>query len=88
MLLDHTDTKKMAAIAMTCRLSNGGQRCNASKRFIILEQHYDEFVKYLTEHMETQILGDPLDISTTLPPMSSGGLIDEVHAQVHKTVTE
>jgi succinate-semialdehyde dehydrogenase/glutarate-semialdehyde dehydrogenase len=55
-LLDHKDTKKMASIAMSCRLSNGGQRCNASKRFIVLEKYYDEFVTCLAVEMESQIL--------------------------------
>lgn len=87
-LLDHKDTDAMAAIAMSCRMSNGGQRCNASKRFIVLDQHYDVFVDALARHMKLQVLGDPLESSTTLPPLSSARLVDEVHTQVEKTVSE
>lgn len=87
-LLDHVNTKEMARIAMSCRLSNGWQRCNASKRFVILEKHYDEFVQFLAEHMDSQILWDPLDTSTSLPPLSSSELVDEIHGQVHKTIAE
>jgi succinate-semialdehyde dehydrogenase/glutarate-semialdehyde dehydrogenase len=70
-LLDHEDTQAMAAKAAACRLSNGGQRCNASKRFIVLDKHYDAFVEALAQQMDAQVAGDPMDQSTTLPPMSS-----------------
>ncbi len=52
-LLDHTNTKEIAAKAAACRISSlGGQRCNSSKRFIILEKHYDAFVTYMGEYMK------------------------------------
>ena len=87
-LLDHEDTQAMAVAATACRLSNWGQRCNASKRFIILEKHYDTFVEALAKQMDSQILGDPLESTTTLPPMSSSLLVDEIHDQVQRTIAQ
>jgi succinate-semialdehyde dehydrogenase/glutarate-semialdehyde dehydrogenase len=46
-VLDHSDTDAVVALATSCRINNAGQRCNSSKRFIILEQYYDDFVEKL-----------------------------------------
>ena len=87
-LIDHTDTKAMALAAVTCRVSNGGQRCNASKRFIVLEEHYDVFVETLGKHMEALTLGDPMEATTDLPPMSSLRLLNDIHSQVTASIAE
>ena len=87
-LLDHADTEKMAFSAMSCRISNGGQRCNASKRFIILEQYYDAFVEAMAQYMQGLTIGDPFDDTTQLPPLARTDLVATVHDQVQRTVTE
>ncbi len=87
-LLDHADTTAMAATAVACRLSNGGQRCNGSKRFIILDQHYDAFVDAMGKHMANMQRGDPMEPSTQLPPISSQKLLHEIHDQVTRTIEQ
>lgn len=87
-LLDHEDTAAMVAHATSCRVNNGGQRCNGSKRFIVLEKHYDEFVKLFGEHMSKQITGDPMDAATNVPPLSSNKLLHEVHDQVTRSIAD
>ena len=52
-LADHTDTAQMAAEATTCRIANGGQKCNSSKRFIIMEKYYDTFVEEMGKYMSS-----------------------------------
>lgn len=52
-LADHADTVKMAAEATACRIANGGQKCNSSKRFIVMEKHYDSFVEEMGKYMES-----------------------------------
>jgi succinate-semialdehyde dehydrogenase/glutarate-semialdehyde dehydrogenase len=42
----------MVAKTQACRLTDAGQRCNSSKRFIILEEHYDEFIEELKKYVE------------------------------------
>jgi len=37
--------------AVKARISNGGQKCNSSKRFIVLEKYYDEFCEKYAEKM-------------------------------------
>lgn len=87
-LTDHKNTSAMAASAVTCRLSNGWQRCNGSKRFIIPEKYYDEFVDYMGKHMQTMQRWDPMLATTQLPPISSTKLRDEIHDQVQRTLAQ
>ncbi len=87
-LLDHNDTEAMANVAMQCRISNWWQRCNASKRFIVLEKHYDQFVDALVSYMEWLVLGDPMHTDTTLPPLAKKQLVEEVHQQVTDTIAQ
>ncbi len=87
-LLDHTDTEKMIADAVACRISNGGQRCNASKRFIILEKHYDLFVERMWQVMDQLTRGDPMEVTTQLPPISRPDLVNEIDRQVQQTIAE
>lgn len=87
-LLDHSDTQAMAAAAVACRVSNGGQRCNASKRFIVLEAYYDAFVEAMAQSMEWLVLGDPMDAETTLPPIARKELVDAIHQQVTDSIAQ
>jgi succinate-semialdehyde dehydrogenase / glutarate-semialdehyde dehydrogenase len=87
-VLDHTDTQKMVIEATNCRLSNGGQRCNASKRFIVLEKYYDTFVAEMGKYMASLAWGDPMDPTTQIPPLARPDLVGEIHTQVTKSISE
>jgi len=87
-LADHADTKKMAAEAVACRIANGGQKCNSSKRFIITEEHYDEFVEEMWKHMASMKMGDPMDPETQIPPMARLDLVDEIDEQVQRSISD
>lgn len=87
-VLDHTDTDAIVAQATACRLSNGWQRCNSSKRFIVLEKYYDSFVEKFGAYMASQTVWDPMDPATQVPPMSSAKLIQDIHKQVLETIQQ
>jgi len=87
-LADHRDTVEMAAQATICRIANGGQKCNSSKRFIIMENHYDSFVEEMGKYMSSLKLGDPLESETQIPPLARLDLVDEVDAQVQKAISQ
>ena len=87
-LFSHDDTEKYAKIAATCRITNGGQRCNGSKRFIVMEEHYDEFVKHFSEALADIKIGDPMDPSTQLGPMANSGGISDLERQVSETIDQ
>lgn len=87
-LLDHNDTEKMVKEATACRISNGWQKCNSSKRFIILEKHYDKFVKEIWIYMEKLVLWDPMDPTTQIPPLAKKSLVDDLDIQVQKSIKQ
>lgn len=83
------DTNNLDSIvekAVMWRLRNGGQACNGSKRFIVLEKHYDEFCEKFTKKMESKIMWDPLDSSTQVQPLANLSAIKEVESQVQKAI--
>ena len=87
-LADHADTKAMVAEAVACRIWNGGQKCNSSKRFVVMEKHYDVFVEEMGKYMAAQKMWDPMDPSTQIPPMSSKRLVEEIHDQVTRSIEQ
>ena len=88
LLLDHTNTKEMVAKTQACRLIDSGQRCNSSKRFIILEKHYDEFVEELKKYVENLKIWDPMDISTQVQPLPKKSSIETVDKQVKQSIKD
>ncbi len=73
---------------MKARISNNGQKCNSSKRFIVLEKDYDTFLEYAKSAMESLIVGDPMNPETELGPLARADLVEEIDAQVQKTLSE
>jgi succinate-semialdehyde dehydrogenase/glutarate-semialdehyde dehydrogenase len=87
-VVDYDRVEDIVEAAATCRLSNGGQRCNASKRFIIQERQYDQFVDAFGKYMAAQRVWDPMDPLTQVPPMSSASLLAEIDRQVQQTIQQ
>jgi succinate-semialdehyde dehydrogenase/glutarate-semialdehyde dehydrogenase len=84
--LADADLDKTVHWAMWGRMNNGGQCCVASKRFIVAEEIADEFLDKFKTAMAELKAGDPFDEATTLPPMSSQGAADELHAKIKAAV--
>jgi len=74
--------------AMASRFQNCGQSCIAAKRFIVVPQIADEFLRRLKEKVEALKLGDPLDEATQIGPMARADLRDELHRQVSDSITQ
>lgn len=70
-VLEDADLEAAAAAAANGRLANCGQACTASKRIIVLDEVYDEFVSLFLKAVSTYTLGDPNSDETKLGPMSS-----------------
>lgn len=86
-LADHRDTKQMVREATACRIANGWQKCNSSKRFIIMEQHYDVFVEEIWKYMSSMKLWNPMNTDTQIPPMARLDLVDEIDEQVQRSIS-
>lgn len=78
----------IAKKAVLARMGNNGQRCNSPKRFIVPEKYYDGFCAHSVETMKSLVIGDPSNAETHIGPMARADLVDEIHAQVEKTIAE
>jgi succinate-semialdehyde dehydrogenase/glutarate-semialdehyde dehydrogenase len=70
------------------RLSNTGQSCVASKRFIIVGEVFDAFLDGLRARFEPLRPGDPSDPRTTFGPVSSARAADTLMEQVEDAVSQ
>jgi succinate-semialdehyde dehydrogenase / glutarate-semialdehyde dehydrogenase len=72
--------------AAEARLDNTGQSCNAAKRFIVVDDLYDDFVEKLTATVGASKTGDPSAEDTAIGPLSSELAADRLEQQVNKAV--
>src|SRR4029079_9537590 len=66
--------------AVEARLDNTGQSCNAAKRFIVVDELYDDFLAKLTEKMKAGEPGDRPE-SSAMCPLSSSRAADRLQDQ-------
>jgi succinate-semialdehyde dehydrogenase/glutarate-semialdehyde dehydrogenase len=85
-VLDTDDLPGVVRSAVSARMENGGQSCNAAKRFIIAEHLYDDFLEKFTEAMAAKTTGDPFDPATSYGPLSSEAAASALMAQVQDAV--
>ncbi|MFJ8977135.1 NADP-dependent succinic semialdehyde dehydrogenase [Streptomyces sp. NPDC102282] len=71
LVLPSADVEKAAGTAVTARVQNNGQSCIAAKRFIVHADVYDAFAERFTAGMRALAVGDPLEESTDVGPLSS-----------------
>ncbi|WP_316190421.1 NAD-dependent succinate-semialdehyde dehydrogenase [Bradyrhizobium sp. SZCCHNS2096] len=78
--------EKTSKWAVFGRHWNGGQVCVSSKRMIVVDPVYDEFLTRYRKGVAGLIAGDPFDSGTTLAPLSSQGAADEVREKIREAV--
>ena len=87
-VLDDADMEKAITIGCQARLNNAGQVCSAAKRFILHEKIAAQFRQGMLEAFKAIKIGDPLDESTQLGPLSSKDAADKLYKQVQKAVKQ
>jgi acyl-CoA reductase-like NAD-dependent aldehyde dehydrogenase len=65
---------------------NAGQVCRSAERFYVARELYDDFLDAFVSQARSLRVGDPLDPSTDVGPMVSGGQRSKVEAQVEAAV--
>ena len=85
-VLDDADLEKAVKIGVNARLANAGQVCTAAKRFIVHEKVAGQFLEKYTEAFRAIKIGDPLDESTRLGPLSSKEALETLTKQVDEAV--
>jgi succinate-semialdehyde dehydrogenase / glutarate-semialdehyde dehydrogenase len=83
---EDADIEKVVKAARYSRLRNSGQSCNAAKRFIVHHKIHDDFVRLLKEEVLHEVLGDPMEKSTTMGPIATESARQDIHNQVTKSV--
>ena len=85
-LLGSDDLEATAAAAAEARLDNAGQSCNAAKRFIVVDELYDEFLEKFKAALTAATPGDPASEDTAVGPLSSETAADRLEDQVRRAV--
>ncbi len=85
-ILEDADIDKAVEWAVVGRINNNGQCCVASKRFIAVEGIAEAFLQKFTDKMSKLVVGDPMDASTELGPLSSEAAAVNIVDQVKRAV--
>jgi succinate-semialdehyde dehydrogenase/glutarate-semialdehyde dehydrogenase len=85
-VLASADVDRAAATAVKARTINNGQSCIAAKRFIAVSAIYERFERRLVEGMRALVVGDPMDAATEVGPLVSAEALEQVEAQVRRSV--
>jgi len=81
-VLKSADIEKAAKNAVLGRLQNNGQSCIASKRILVHEDIFKDFSEVLREEMSKVVIGNPLEESTYLGPLSSKEQAETIKRQI------
>jgi succinate-semialdehyde dehydrogenase/glutarate-semialdehyde dehydrogenase len=87
-VLDSADLPGVAQAAAAARMENGGQACNASKRMIVADGVYDDFIREFTKAMAAQVTGDPTDPGVNYGPLSSERAAQILMEQIDDAVSK
>lgn len=85
-ILADADWAELKQVVPQARLYNAGQVCTSSKRFIVMDSMYDQFLEILQTAFSQVKMGDPMDEATTLAPLSSKGAKEKLQSQVDAAI--
>jgi succinate-semialdehyde dehydrogenase / glutarate-semialdehyde dehydrogenase len=81
-VLDDADLDHTVAMAVLGRFGNNGQTCIGAKRFIVVQSMIDKFLPRFVAAAKALKLGDPLDESVGLGPLSSDAALQRILGQI------
>jgi succinate-semialdehyde dehydrogenase / glutarate-semialdehyde dehydrogenase len=85
-VLSTDDLDSVVESAVSARLDNTGQSCNAAKRFIVVDDLYEPFLEKFTAALTAVEPGDPTSEDTPIGPLSSTLAADRLEDQVKRAV--
>lgn len=85
-VLEDADLDHVVEMAVKGRMQNTGQSCVASKRFIVMESVADDFLSAFKSKLQDMKLGDPMDESTEVGPLSTERAAANLAEMVQKSV--
>jgi succinate-semialdehyde dehydrogenase / glutarate-semialdehyde dehydrogenase len=84
--LSAPDLDELVTAAVGARLANAGQACTSAKRFIVIDDLYDDFLERFTKTMESKSIGVPSSPDTAVGPLSSAIAAERLEDQVKRAV--
>ena len=85
-VIEDADLDKTVEWAVWAKMNNTGQCCVAAKRFIVVEELADRFLKGFQTALAALKPGDPMDEATTLGPLSTEAALMQLLDQVNRAV--
>jgi succinate-semialdehyde dehydrogenase / glutarate-semialdehyde dehydrogenase len=86
-VLDDADLDHTVEMAVLGRFGNNGQTCIGAKRFIIVKSMLDKFLPRFIAAAKKLKLGDPLDETVTLGPLSSDAALQLILRQIQEATS-
>ena len=87
-VLRDADLDDASTQAVNSRFLNNGQSCIAAKRFIVVPEIADEFIRLMIQKVAALRVGDPMKEDTQAGPMARLDLRDELHRQVTDSIAQ
>jgi succinate-semialdehyde dehydrogenase / glutarate-semialdehyde dehydrogenase len=87
-VLDDADIEKAGRTAANARMINAGQSCIAAKRFIVMEKVVEEFTKHFMARLKELKIGDPMDETTDVGPLSRKDILQGLNEQLKDARTK
>ena len=82
------DWKTAAAKIKVAGFSHAGQSCISTQRVLVHRSIADEFTSALVEHVNTLVVGDPMDEATDVSALISTGERDRVAAWIEEAAAQ
>ncbi len=87
-VLADADLDEAVSIGVRARYQNAGQSCIAAKRFIVVEEVYEQFRERFVDGVRHLRVGDPMDRATQVGPLAKEDLLGALERQVRASVDE
>ncbi len=87
-VLHDADLELAVEMAVTSRFLNCGQSCIAAKRFIVVPEIADEFLRRFKTKVDALRVGDPMIETTQIGPMARLDLRESLHNQVSSSILQ
>jgi succinate-semialdehyde dehydrogenase/glutarate-semialdehyde dehydrogenase len=86
LILSDADVAYAAQACVTGRIYNNGESCIAAKRFVVVDDVYEEFKNKYVQEMKTLKTGDPDSDDSDIGPIAREDLWEKLIEQVEKSV--
>lgn len=87
-ILSDADINSAVDACVAGRILNAGQSCIGAKRFIVVDDVYDEFAEKFADKMRDITLGDPFDEKKNMGPLARFNFREDLHRQVENSINK